>query len=62
MPCVGNPSQQFEREAKAKAEGSDKAVGGGFRSRRHDIVKEVMQNHGLSLIAASKYVKEHKLD
>ena len=35
--------------------------GGAKRSRRNAIVKEVMKKHGLSLPAASKYVKEHKL-
>ncbi len=35
--------------------------GGANRSRRNAIVKEVMKKHGLSLPAASKYVKEHKL-
>lgn len=35
--------------------------GGGLRGRRNAIVKEVMKKHGLSLPAASKYVKEHKL-
>jgi hypothetical protein len=37
-----------------------KAIGEG-RAKRHDIVREVMKKHGLSLPAASKYVKEHKL-
>lgn len=35
--------------------------GGANRSKRNAIVKEVMKKHGLSLPAASKYVKEHKL-
>jgi len=35
--------------------------GGANRSRRNAIVKEVIKKHGLSLPAASKYVKEHKL-
>ena len=34
---------------------------GGLRRRRLEIVKEVMKKHKLSLPAASKYVKEHKL-
>jgi hypothetical protein len=34
---------------------------GGLRRRRIEIVKEVMKKHKLSLPAASKYVKEHKL-
>ena len=34
---------------------------GGARRRRIEIVKEVMKKHKLSLPAASKYVKEHKL-
>ena len=36
-------------------------VVGGARARRIDIVKDVMKKHKLSLPAASKYVKEHKL-
>jgi hypothetical protein len=49
-----------------KAEGGpDRAVGsgvsGGGRSKRNTIVREVMQKHGLTLPAASKYVKEHNL-
>ena len=43
----------------------DRAVGsgvsGGGRSKRNTIVREVMQKHGLTLPAASKYVKEHNL-
>ena len=34
---------------------------GGARRKRIEIVKEVMKKHKLSLPAASKYVKEHKL-
>ena len=34
---------------------------GGLRRRRIEIVKEVMKKRKLSLPAASKYVKEHKL-
>jgi hypothetical protein len=33
----------------------------GVKGKRHDIVREVMKKHGLTLPAASKYVKEHKL-
>ena len=49
-----------------KAEGNDRAVGsgvsgGGGRNKRNCIVREVMQKHGLTLPAASKYVKEHNL-
>jgi len=44
-----------------KAEGADRAVGGGLRNRRIAIVKAIMQKHGLSLIATSKYAKERKL-
>ncbi len=41
--------------------GVDRMVGDGKRGKRSDIVKEVMKKHGLTLPAASKYVKEHKL-
>jgi hypothetical protein len=34
---------------------------GGLRRRRIEIAKEAMKKHKLSLPAASKYVKEHKL-
>jgi hypothetical protein len=34
---------------------------GGGRSRRNALVRGVMKSKGLSLPAASKYVKEHKL-
>ena len=49
-----------------KAEGkSDRAVGsgvsGGGRSKRNITVRDVMKEQGLSLPAASKYVKEHNL-
>ena len=58
----GQPEPTVQAKVTIKAEGADRAVGGGgLRSRRIAIVKEVMQKHGLSLIAASKYVKEHKL-
>jgi len=58
----GQPEPTIQAKVTVKAEGADRAVGGGgLRSRRIAIVKEVMQKHGLSLIAASKYVKEHKL-
>ena len=57
----GQPQPTIQAKVTVKAEGADRAVGGGLRNRRIAIVKEVMQKHGLSLIAASKYVKEHKL-
>jgi len=57
----GQPEPTIQAKVTVKAEGSDRAVGGGLRGRRTAIVKEVMKKHGLSLIEASKYVKEHKL-
>ena len=57
----GQPEPTIQAKVTVKAEGSDRAVGGGLRGRRIAIVKEVMKKHGLSLIEASKYVKEHKL-
>ena len=46
-----------------KAECNDNAIGsgvsGGGRIKRGTIVRDVMQKHGLSLLAASKYAKEH---
>ena len=57
----GQPPQQMQSKATVKAEGSDRVVGGGGRSKRNCIVREVMQKHGLSLPQASKYVKENNL-
>ena len=57
----GQPEPTIQAKVTVKAEGSDRAVGGGLRGRRIAILQEVMKKHGLSLIEASKYVKEHKL-
>ena len=61
----GQPEPTTRANVTVKAEGVDRKVGegmsGGLRRRRIDIVKEVMKKHKLSLPAASKYVKEHKL-
>ena len=56
----GQPEPTVRANVTVKAEGADRAVGGGLRIRMARV-KEAMQKHGLSLIAASKYVKEHKL-
>ena len=60
----GQPEPTVQAKVTVKAEGG-RAVGsgvsGGARGKRNAIVKEVMKKHGLSLPAASKYVKEHKL-
>jgi hypothetical protein len=56
-----DPTIQAKVTVPAKGEsGGNREVGGG-RSKRHDIVRDVMRQHGLSLPAASKYVKEHGL-
>ena len=61
----GQPETTMLAKVTVKAEGADRTVGegmsGGLRRRRIEIVKEVMKKHKLSLPAASKYVKEHKL-
>ncbi len=62
----GQPPDTIRAKVTVKAEGTDRVVGSGVsggagRSRRNAIVREVMQKHGLSLPAASKYVKEHNL-
>ena len=61
----GQPEPTTRAKVTVKAEGADRKVGegmsGGLRRRRIEIVKEVMKKHKLSLPAASKYVKEHKL-
>jgi hypothetical protein len=61
----GQPEPTVRAKVTVKAEGADRTVGegmsGGLRRKRIEIVKEVMKKHKLSLPAASKYVKEHKL-
>ena len=61
----GQPGPTVQAKVTVKAEGADRKVGegmsGGLRRKRIEIVKEVMKKHKLSLPAASKYVKEHKL-
>ena len=61
----GQPGPTIQAKVTVKAEGIDRIVGGGvsggMRRKRIEIVKDVMKKHGLGLIAASKYVKEHKL-
>ena len=61
----GQPEPTTRTKVTVKAEGADRKVGegmsGGLRRKRIEIVKEVMKKHKLSLPAASKYVKEHKL-
>jgi hypothetical protein len=63
----GQPPDTMRSKVTVKAAGEpDRAVGsgvsgGGGRSKRNTIVREVMQKHGLTLPAASKYVKEHNL-
>ena len=61
----GQPGPTVQAKVTVKAEGADRKVGegmsGGLRRKRIEIVKEVMKKHKLTLPAASKYVKEHKL-
>ena len=58
----GQPEPTVQAKVAVKAEGADKAVGGGgLGCRRIAIVKEEMKKRGRSLIAASRYVKEPKL-
>ena len=61
----GQPDPTVQAKVTVKAEGVDRKVGegmsGGLRRKRIEIVKEVMKKHKLTLPAASKYVKEHKL-
>ena len=61
----GQPEPTTRAKVTVKAEGADRTVGegmsGGLRRKRIEIVKEVMKKHKLTLPAASKYVKEHKL-
>ena len=63
----GQPPQDMRAKVTVKAEGEhDRIVGSGVsggaaRSKRNAIVRDVMKKHGLSLPAASKFVKEHNL-
>jgi hypothetical protein len=62
----GQPPDTMRSKVTVKASGSTgRAVGsgvsGGGKSTRNTLVREVMQKHGLTLPAASKYVKEHNL-
>ena len=54
------PAKPENAEIAAGGAAPARAIGGG-RSKRNDIVRGVMKSQGLSLPAASKYVKEHKL-
>jgi len=56
----GQPEPTRRAKVTVQAEGG-RQVGSGARGKRNDIVREVMKKHGLSLPAASKYVKEHNL-
>ena len=55
----GQPADTIQAKETLKAEGM--TAGAKGRSKRNEIVREVMKKHGLSLPAASKYVKEHNL-
>ena len=61
----GQPPQDMRAKVTVKAEGEHiRAVGSGMsggRSQRNAIVRDVMKKHGLSLPAASKFVKSHNL-
>jgi hypothetical protein len=62
----GQPPQEMQAKVTVKTEGEHaRAVGsgvsGGGRSKRNAIVRDVMKKHGLSLPAASKFVKEHSV-
>jgi len=55
----GQMPDTIQAKETLKAEGM--SAGGKGRSKRNEIVREVMKKHNLSLPAASKYVKEHNL-
>jgi hypothetical protein len=64
LPAMhGQPPDTIQAKETLKAEGMSAGgmSAGGGRGKRNDIVREVMKKHGLSLPAASKYVKEHGL-
>ena len=54
----GQPPDTILAKETLTAEGMS---GGKGRSKRNEIVRDVMKKHNLSLPAASKYVKEHNL-
>jgi len=61
-PALASYAHSFPAGKDAYGRGRDaKPKVGGARGARAAIVKEVMKKHGLSLGAASKYVKEHDL-
>ena len=55
----GQMPDTIQAKETLKAEGM--SAGGKGRSKRNEIVREVMKKHNLSLPAASKRVKEHNL-
>jgi protein-tyrosine-phosphatase len=60
----GQPPETVRAKETIKAEGMAVGSGGGAkggRSKRNEVVREVMKKHGLSLPQASKFVKEHNL-
>ena len=59
----GESPPTIQAKTTITAEGINVGSGGakGGRGKRNDIVREVMQKHGLSLPQASKFVKEHNL-
>ena len=62
-PALASYAHSFPagKDAYGRGRDANPKVVGGARGARAAIVKEVMKKHGLSLGAASKYVKEHDL-
>ena len=54
-------SEQVGTAEQIQAPATTAALQGGARKKRNDLVREIMKKHKLSLPAASKYIKEHRL-
>jgi hypothetical protein len=54
-------SEQVGTASQLQSPATTAALQGGARKKRNDLVREIMKTHKLSLPAASKHIKEHKL-
>jgi len=61
MICSVPASIGLQNGVKVKSEMKGSYMSGGGKSKRADIVRKVMKEKGLSMIEASKYVKQHNL-
>ena len=54
-------SEQVGTASQLQSPATTAALQGGARKKLNDLVREIMKTHKLSLPAASKHIKEHKL-